>query len=70
MKACPKHSRMLTTTEVAQLIRVHPNTVRQWDSRELLSVCRLGTRGDRSFEWEDMKNFIRPNGHNNSKTQG
>ena len=60
---------MLTTTEVAQLLHVHPNTVRHWANRGLLPVYRLGTRGDRRFKQEDVDNFIKPNGHNNIKIQ-
>ena len=42
-----ENSTMLTTTEVADLLHVHPNTVRQWSNNGLLRVFRLGPRGDR-----------------------
>jgi len=54
----PKNSRMLTTTEVAHLLHVHPNTVRQWANRELLHAYRLGTRGDRRFTHQDVDDFL------------
>ncbi len=57
----PTNSRMLTTTEVAHLLHVHPNTVRQWANREFLHAYRLGTRGDRRFKWEDVDSFLRQN---------
>jgi len=52
---------MLTTTEVAGFLHVHPNTVRQWANRELIHAYRLGPRGDRRFKWEEVENFM--NGH-------
>jgi excisionase family DNA binding protein len=58
MKAVPKNPNMLTTTEVAYLLHVHPNTVRQWANKGLLRAYRLGTRGDRRFRREDIDNFL------------
>ena len=58
----PTNSRMLTTTEVAHLLHVHPNTVRHWANKQLLHAYRLGTRGDRRFEWEEVDDFLRGNG--------
>jgi len=55
------NSGMLTTTEVAELLGVHPNTVRQWANKGLLYAYRLGPRGDRRFKHEDVENFIRHN---------
>jgi excisionase family DNA binding protein len=64
MEVQQRNSSMLTTTEVAQFLHVHPNTVRRWANRGLLPTHRLGTRGDRRFRWEDLDNFIKSNGHN------
>jgi excisionase family DNA binding protein len=63
MQARPRESSMLTTTEVAHLLHVHPNTVRQWANKGLIRVYRLGTRGDRRFKQEDVDSFIRCDGH-------
>jgi excisionase family DNA binding protein len=52
---------MLTTTEVAHLLRVHPNTVRHWANKGLLPVYRLGTRGDRRFKRKEVEAFIKSN---------
>ena len=54
----PKRSRMLTTTEAARYLSVHPNTVRRWEKQGLLPAYRLGTRGDRRFLREDMDRFL------------
>ena len=63
MEVQRRNSRMLTTTEVAHLLHVHPNTVRHWANKGLLPVYRLGTRGDRRFKQKEVENFIKSNGH-------
>ena len=60
MEAQPRDSGMLTTTEVAHLLHIHPNTVRRWASKGLLPAYRLGIRGDRRFKQEDVGSFIKP----------
>jgi len=57
-----RDSEMLTTTEVAHLLHVHPNTVRHWTNRGLLRAYRLGPRRDRRFRREDLAVFIEDNG--------
>ena len=59
MKVYSPYSEMLTTTEVARLLYVHPNTVRQWTKKGLIRAYRLGTRGDRRFNRKDIDSFIR-----------
>ena len=61
MKTVMNNSRMLTTSEVARFLHVHPNTVRQWANRELIHAYRLGTRGDRRFKREEVDNFLSKN---------
>ena len=63
-----RDSQMLTTTEVAQLLRVHPNTVRQWANKGLLRAYRLGTRRDRRFKREDVDSFIQGNGNHSEQS--
>jgi excisionase family DNA binding protein len=53
-----KQARMLTVTEVAGLLHVHPNTVRLWCDRGMMPSYRIGTRGDRRFRSEDIDNFL------------
>jgi len=59
MQTKPKNSRMLTTSEVAHFLNVHPNTVRQWANKELLHAYRLGPRRDRRFKREEVDSFLR-----------
>ena len=49
---------MLTTSEVARLLNVHINTVRRWSNQGVLKTYRIGSRGDRRFEREDVTNFL------------
>jgi len=59
---------MLTTTEVAQWLYVHPNTVRQWTNKGLLHAYRLGPRRDRRFKREDVDSFIQDNGYGSEQS--
>lgn len=45
---------MLTANEVARLLNVHMNTVRRWSNQGNLRAYRIGSRGDRRFEQEDV----------------
>ncbi|MEE9198359.1 MAG: helix-turn-helix domain-containing protein [Dehalococcoidia bacterium] len=49
---------MLTVTEVARLLRVHPNSVRRWANQGLITAYRIGVRGDRRFRPDDVSNFL------------
>ncbi len=49
---------MLTTSEVARLLNVHINTVRRWSNQGVLKTYRIGSRGDRRFERDDVIRFL------------
>ena len=60
-----RRTKMLTTTEAARYLGVHPNTVRRWETQGLLPAYRLGRRGDRRFSRDEMDSFLAraANGH-------
>ena len=45
---------MLSTSEVASIFGVHPNTIRRWSEQGIIKVNRVGARGDRQFKREDV----------------
>ena len=49
---------MLTTSEVARLLNVHINTVREWSNRGILKAYRISPRGDRRFRQDDIAGFL------------
>ena len=51
-------STMLTTGEVARLLRVHASTVRRWSAQGIIKAYRIGPRGDRRFRREDIAVFF------------
>ena len=54
--------RMLTISEVAHLLHIHPNTVRLWCKIGVLKSYRIGKRGDYRFDPADIESFIRGDG--------
>lgn len=49
---------MLTTEDVAHLLSLHVNTVRRWANKGILKTYRIGPRGDRRFQHEDLTRFL------------
>ena len=56
-----KISRLLTVSEVAELLNVHPNTVRNWSNTGIIKACRVGKRGDRRFKIEEIEKILETN---------
>jgi len=48
----------LTLMEVSQLLKVHPNTLRNWDKDGNLKSVRIGVRKLRRYRREDIERFI------------
>ena len=56
---------LLTVAEVAQRLHAHPHSVRRWADGGLLNCYRIGIRGDRRFQPDDVHEFLvaQTNGH-------
>jgi excisionase family DNA binding protein len=50
--------RMLTVSEVADLLRVHSSSVRRWQKSGELKSYRLGSKGSLRFKNEDILSFL------------
>ena len=50
--------RMLTVSEAATMMNVHPNSLRRWADMGLLPSFRIGVRGDRRFYAHDLSEFF------------
>lgn len=49
---------LLTLKEACEILKVHPNTLRQWDEKGILKAIRFGTRGDRKYKMADILKFV------------
>ena len=51
-------SELLTVSQAARSLGVHPNTVRKWSKQGLLKPYRVGPRGDRRFRRSDVEQLL------------
>jgi excisionase family DNA binding protein len=49
---------ILTLKQACDVLNCHPNTLRQWDNKGILSAMRFGTRKDRRYRKEDIVKFL------------
>ena len=49
---------LLTLSEAARVLKVHPNTLRKWDKKGILKAVRFGQRGDRRYKKEDILKLV------------
>ncbi|MCA9371695.1 helix-turn-helix domain-containing protein [Candidatus Woesebacteria bacterium] len=49
---------LLTLTEAAKVLKVHPNTLRLWDKKGILKAVRIGVKRVRRYKKEDIERFI------------
>lgn len=56
----PDHGipKLLTLQEACDILKVHPNTLRQWDKNGILPAIRIGTKRVRRYQKEDIINFL------------
>jgi excisionase family DNA binding protein len=58
MESVARKNGMLTLKEVAQILHVHPNTLRRWVKDGRIQAYRIAPRGDRRFKQEEIARFL------------
>lgn len=53
-----KNPELLTLKETCEILKVHPNTLRQWDKKGILKAVRFGVRGDRRYKYTELIKMI------------
>ena len=51
--------KLLKLKEAAEILSVHPNTLRLWDRKGILIAIRIGEKKTRRYRLEDIKQFIK-----------
>jgi putative resolvase len=54
-------SEYLTLKQVSELLKVHPNTLRNWDKNGTLKPIRIGERKIRRYKKENIIKFLESN---------
>ena len=49
---------LLTLKEASVMLKVHPNTLRQWDEKGILVALRFGDRRDRKYHKGDIMKLL------------
>lgn len=49
---------LLTLKETCNILKCHPNTLRQWDKKGILIAVRFGVRKDRRYRKQDILKLI------------
>ena len=49
---------LLTLKEAAQILKVHPNTLRLWDNKGTLVAVRIGVKRARRYRKRDIEKFV------------
>lgn len=49
---------LLTLKEASDILKCHPNTLRQWDKKGILIAVRFGERKDRRYRKRDILKLL------------
>lgn len=58
---------LVTLLEAANILKVHPNTLRQWDKKGILTAVRIGEKRIRKYRKEDILKLINKSSRGNNK---
>ena len=53
---------LLSLKETSEILKCHPNTLRQWDKKGILVAVRFGERQDRRYKKSDVMKLIQNRG--------
>lgn len=53
-----KMPELLTLQEACDILKCHPNTLRQWDNKGIFVAVRFGERKDRRYRKEDILKLL------------
>ena len=54
-----KMPELITLQEACDILKCHPNTLRQWDNKGILVAVRFGEIKDRRYRKEDILRFLK-----------
>jgi len=49
---------LLTLIEASNILKVHPNTLRDWDKKGILIAVRIGIKKSLRYRKSDIEKFI------------
>jgi excisionase family DNA binding protein len=58
MAKTTKLPELITLRQAADILKVHPNTLRAWDKKGILKAVRIGEKKIRKYRKVDIKRFI------------
>jgi excisionase family DNA binding protein len=50
--------KLLKIKDVAEILNIHPSTIRRWSEQGKIEAYRIGNRGDRRFRQSAVDRFI------------
>ena len=53
-----KMPELLTLKEACEILKCHPNTLRQWDANGILPAIRIGTKRVRRYRKDALLKFL------------
>jgi len=54
-------NKLLTIKQAADMIGVHPETLRRWDQEKKLEAIKINDRGDRRYNRDELEKFLNNN---------
>ena len=58
---CDENEQYYTLKEVSELLKVHPNTLRNWDANGTLRAIRIGVKRIRRYAKSEIDEFLEDN---------